>query len=225
MSSPFWCICLLSLHGKFQVSWRTEINDHKFFFLFLNTAVCRWFLQIQLQETYQCLMKWESWNNHDDVSRNAKSLCKQRFLPPSWPWQSQQIRVRSWRNFSFFLTSCILTGEVGVPELSGLFCGCLKFYSDIIKVMFWFIFWTNAVVTHITHRLTPTTYIKSWRSTIRVEMDLWALSWRESMIGLCKIAAAKMYWCSWFGSLPRHLVPMRKISCWNYVIKTDLSDL
>ena len=27
--------------------------------------------------------------------------------------------------------SCILTGEVGVPELSGLFCGCLMLYSDI----------------------------------------------------------------------------------------------
>ena len=48
--------------------------------------ICRWFLRIQLQETCQCLMKWESWNNHADVSRNAKSLCKQRFLPPSPSW-------------------------------------------------------------------------------------------------------------------------------------------
>lgn len=48
--------------------------------------ICRWFLRIQLQETCQCLMKWESWNNHADVSRNAKSLSKQRFLPPSPSW-------------------------------------------------------------------------------------------------------------------------------------------
>lgn len=32
----FWGIFLPSLHGKFQISWRTEINNHKFFFLFLN---------------------------------------------------------------------------------------------------------------------------------------------------------------------------------------------
>ena len=195
--------------------------------------MCRWFLWIQLQETCQCLMKWESWNNHADVSRNAKSLCKQRFLPPSPSWHLISLMTlresadKSAQLTEFFLFSYVLH----LDRWSG--CAWVEWtilwLFEVLQrhqVMFWFIFSTNAVVhISLTGLVTPTTYIKSWKSTIGVELDLWVLSWREPMIGLCKIAAAKMYWCSWFGSMPRHIVPIRKISCWNYVIETDLSDL
>lgn len=162
-------------------------------------------------------MKWESWKNHADVSRNEKSLCKQRFLPPS-PSGHLNIpndleRVRR--------SECAAEGVFPLflrPASWRVKWVCLSWvdyfvvvWSSTATLSHVLIYFLNKCSSHTyTHTglVTPTTYIKSWRSTTRVEMELWTLSWRESMIGLqnrsCKNVLMFMVWehaqtfkCQW----------------------------
>lgn len=94
------------------------------------------------------------------------------------------------------------------------------------QVMFWFIFSTNAVVTHITYRLSNSDHIyqileinyRSWIGSVSLVMK--GAHDRTLQNSSCKNVLMFMVW-----EHAQTLMPIRKISCRNYVIETDLSDL